>query len=403
MSSLTDEAALQAAIAADPFNVELRLVYADWLEERGDRRAEEQRQAVRFRLPIHAEEIRRLAHIAAARASAHPNEVEVLADAAVLHPEWRHTEEAVERLREDLKMLDRAAIVRNFPRDDDGRLTLGVVIPLASYSPTRHSTVERDVWLTAVAPERRRDPQVIQVKLESLIGENHRHHWQHVRSYWDLRHRGRPTMASSIAAQADLAYVTGPTRSARLGEFAKLARERELSAGEKIAYCTALQDDGQFEAAFELFGIRLVRSLRRMLNGEGNVLTGGRVDPTKSDLDAAAKLRRTLWEAAPWGFATALQAEQLRLDAWRAEKSGRSRKAAELRLMIVPGAWGVRRPIVTTFEGREGLALEVVFTGSNAITPLAHWQRPLELDLERWAPYFASLPPDRRRRSPRGK
>ncbi len=36
---MTDEAAFQAAIDADPANVALRLVFADWLEERGDWRA----------------------------------------------------------------------------------------------------------------------------------------------------------------------------------------------------------------------------------------------------------------------------------------------------------------------------------------------------------------------------
>jgi uncharacterized protein (TIGR02996 family) len=36
---MTDESAFQAALDADPANFALRLVFADWLEERGDRRA----------------------------------------------------------------------------------------------------------------------------------------------------------------------------------------------------------------------------------------------------------------------------------------------------------------------------------------------------------------------------
>ena len=43
-----DDSSFLAAIAADPSNNELRLVYADWLEEQGDRRAEYLRMEVEF-------------------------------------------------------------------------------------------------------------------------------------------------------------------------------------------------------------------------------------------------------------------------------------------------------------------------------------------------------------------
>jgi uncharacterized protein (TIGR02996 family) len=80
---MTEDAFL-AAIRERPDDAATRLVFADWLEERGETaRAAELRHACRFRRSITAAETRHLPLIAAARRVASADDVLVEADPAV--------------------------------------------------------------------------------------------------------------------------------------------------------------------------------------------------------------------------------------------------------------------------------------------------------------------------------
>src|SRR4051812_18098556 len=102
------ESMLLAAIEACPHDAGPRLAYADWLEESGqDEKAAEVRHACRFRLPVSRAELSHLAAIAAARAEASGDVVDVLTQDAEYRPEdpaW---------FAEEVRHLDRDAIARN--------------------------------------------------------------------------------------------------------------------------------------------------------------------------------------------------------------------------------------------------------------------------------------------------
>src|SRR5262245_30534501 len=124
---MTEKALLQA-IADHPYDIAPRLAYADWLEERGDARAEEVRAACRYRLPISREETRHLSAVAAARESASADVVvRTVSPAAPGHPLVAGPT-GLGALRDDLHHLAVLEVARNFPRDDKGRLQAGAVV-----------------------------------------------------------------------------------------------------------------------------------------------------------------------------------------------------------------------------------------------------------------------------------
>jgi hypothetical protein len=147
-----------------------------------------------------------------------------------------------------------------------------------------------------------------------------------------------------------------------------------------------LQDEGRFEEALRLSGVEYPEELSRLLNGEQFLFTGGCDHlPPAAMVARAAKLRRALWEAAPWRFAQGLASAQARLDAWAREKRGRSAKVPPLRLFIFPGSTHARKPGLMLEPGPGGQPrLSIVFTASNVVLPETVWKRPVELDIARW-------------------
>jgi hypothetical protein len=299
----------------------------------------------------------------------------------------------LDALRDDLRHLAALEVARNFPRDDKGRLQAGAVVLLARYGSAAPLPRFREVWLVAEGPARRSDPQVITVKLDLLIGENHPHNWSRLRWWWDARSVPLGEQERWGVTGAALRAVTGPRRSQALARLHAAWREGALSRAERIALCTALQDDGRFEDALRLCDVEHSGEISRLLNAEKFHLRGGCDHPPASAFPArAAKLRRALWEAAPWRFAEGLEAAQARLDAWRQERPGRERKTPQMRLIILPGSKHARKPcLMLECAAGGGPRLAIHFTASNVACPESEWKRPVELDIARWG--GAGTPP----------
>jgi hypothetical protein len=220
-----------------------------------------------------------------------------------------------------------------------------------------------------------------------LIGENHFHNWARTRWYWDSRHTARSEQARWGITAAELRAVTGPHGDRRLVALEADWRAGKLTATNRIVLCTGLQDRGRFEDALRLCNVEYPAELTRILNRETFRLPGGCDQVNAKTTDArAAKLRRALWESAPWRFAQALADEQERLDAWKQERSGRPRKVPQPRLFILPGAKQSRKPGLMLLGDTRGPRLAFVFTASNVVLPETAWKRPVELDVGRWSP-----------------
>jgi uncharacterized protein (TIGR02996 family) len=370
-----EEAFLQA-IAEQPYDIAPRLVYADWLEERGDPRAQKVRDQCRYRLPIAPQEIQHLGAIAAAREQADAGQVEVATSPGYPGYPLADGPDGGARFAEDLRYLSAEAIARNFPRDESGRLQLGCVVLLAPYNCAGELPRGRALWLAATGPDRRRDAQVICVRTEALIGENHPHNWSRARWCWDQRHQSVAEKARWGITGAELRRVTGDRRGRRLAELQARWKARALTGPERIALCTMLQDDGKFEDALRVCEVEWPEELSRMLNAEKFALSDGcDCQGKEATLERAQKVRRALWESAPWRFAQALA--EARAD--------RPHKAPLLRLFILPRAPHARKPGLTLMEGADGRpGLAFLFTGSNVVAPETTWKRPVELDIARW-------------------
>jgi uncharacterized protein (TIGR02996 family) len=359
------------AIAESPLDITPRLVYADWLEERGDSRAEEVRAQCRYRMPIAPEERQHLAAIAGARAEASESQVAVTVNLAApgftLVPDPASLFPA-HNFADDMAHLSRIEIARNFPRDDKGRLQLDCAVLLARYRCTDALPRFRNLWLTAVGPHRRSDAQVITVRLELLIGDNHPHNWSSARWYWDDRDIGLDEQARWGITGKALRAVTGPEGTGTVARLKAAAQAGKLSPTDRIALCTALQDAGKFEEALQIAGVALDDELSQLLNNKLTHFARGCDHPPATAIPTRAeKLRRALLEAAPWRFAAGLAQGPDKLQ----------------RLFIFPGSKHARKPGLAIVRG-EPPRLRVEFTAANTVFPETWWRRPVELDIARW-------------------
>src|SRR5262249_32996462 len=121
---------------------------------------------------------------------------------------------------DDLRHLSPQAIIRNFPRDEKGRLQVDCMALLAMYQSAVELPRMRELWLAAVGPARRSDPQVVTVKLDLQISENHPHNWSRLRWWWDRRHEWRSEKERWDITSAELRTNTGERRKRRNGAWA---------------------------------------------------------------------------------------------------------------------------------------------------------------------------------------
>lgn len=212
-------------------------------------------------------------------ASAQDVSVEVDVDA----PGFMFPREAREALEADLAHLTPLALARAYPREDDGRLPLGETVLLASYACDDSLSRGRAAWLAACSPAKRREPQVIAVRLVSELADNRPHRWDQARHLWDDRN-------SPPSDDTDLATV-------------------------------ALLESGRYEDALARHGIVMSQGVRAVLAGS---------ERHQSTAWAAA-LRRALSECAPWHMARAATSARLFALPGQTQQSKTS-------LVLAPGA-----------------------------------------------------------------
>ncbi len=267
------------------------------------------------------------------------------------------TEGGRQRLDDDLQHLAPDLVASHFPREEDGRFPLNVVVLLASYAAYIPQTRDRQMWLIACAPKRRRDPQVITLSLASLIGVNHALRWDQARWLWDVRRAAASTRERWGVLGLDLAKLGLEKRAEHLAYFTQRCSLRGAALADQVALCLLLQDEGRVEEACALFGVELTSSLLNMLHDRS------------MDRGWAEPLFQALRYAALWRFAAALAGEKRQRLLWFPHQPYQSKAS----LMLV---WANKR------AGK--VALDVEWTASNKQLAETAWKRPPDLDLIRF-------------------
>jgi hypothetical protein len=171
-----------------------------------------------------------------------------------------------ERLRQDLAALLPANLLWHFPRDERGRLALGARVLLAAYDSDTPLGQGRHLWLAAEAPARRREPQVVTLRLVSAIGENHTHRWAETRWLWDARAREAPCLDRWGVEDLPLARLGWDAWRAELGDT-PAASDRALTPAERATRCLWLQDAGRLREALALYEVELAPAVEQLLDG----------------------------------------------------------------------------------------------------------------------------------------
>jgi uncharacterized protein (TIGR02996 family) len=369
-----NEAMLREAIKASPFEVGPRLALADWLEEQGEgKKADKVRYDCRFRMPVSRKELLPLAAIAAARREASGDIVDVAAMSRWYRPG-------------ELSYLGRDAIARNFPRDDKGRLRIRCDVVLLAYGTPAASPRFGEMCMIARGPARLSDPQQIRVLEEPLVIENQHHVWTRDRWLWDRGAAGVGEHERWGVTAAELGRVTGAGRSGVVAKLEAQARAGSLTAAGRAMLATAYQDDGRFEEALRLCGVEFPAEVTELLDaGRPRLLRRGlRMSADKWE-EGSARMRRTMWQMAPWRLAVTAERMQAHWDAWSAARPGRGLKSAPLRIFMFTGHTTARRPGLMLTLVPDGVRLSIEYTGSNVTAPETWWRRPVELDIARWA------------------
>ena len=284
-------------------------------------------------------------------------------------------------LASDLAHLDAARLLGNMPRDAKSRLSLGQEVLLATYATDQADMPGRrsQFWLVARAPARRADAQTVTLVVELLLGDNRRHRWDEARWLWDGRVQATSETRWGVAGlEARRLGLAG--RTEEIARLWAIHEDGRLSPAERVALVILLQDEGRLTDAYAVGDVALAPPVLDLLTGGNDTNLAG-----KQAISWPLATRDMLRAAAPWRFEALLSAEEVRLAAWLAEKRGRRRKPARLRLMALPNQPHIQKASFMLARGADGRPeLTVETTGSEVIVPEVHWRRPVDLDLERF-------------------
>ncbi len=280
-------------------------------------------------------------------------------------------------LEQDLANLDAESLLANFPRDEQGRLALGENVLLASYDSNQQQKRDRQMWLVANAPTRRRDPQIVTLMITSLIGENHAHRWGRARFLWDRRAATVDERQRWGVSGLKFEHLGIENRHQHLMLLRQLCADQIPYMPDCVALSILLQDEGWIEDAFTLFDVQLAPEVLKVLAGQPIEFH----DRDKAE-QWAWTLGRELRAAAPWLLAPTLgevSAERFQ------GKPDRLQGELRLRLFALPHQIHQRRAsLMLVGSTEQPPRFEIEYTGSNARLPESSWRRPLELDLRRF-------------------
>lgn len=268
-------------------------------------------------------------------------------------------------LVDDLHHLAPDLLMSHFPREVDGRLPLRGTVLLATYDSLLPQSRDRQMWLAACAPQRRRDPQVVTLALVSLIGVNHAHRWDQARWLWDLRQEATSEKTRWGVAGLDLKMLGMENRDEHITFFTERCSRPDSSLADRVSLCLLLQDARRFEDAFALFGVEFSSDVAKVLYNQALSLYTATHTASWS-----ATLIDVLASAAPWRFTALPAGTHQRICALPHQP-----QQSKLCLMFV-----------TPGKRQQGTAAILLLenTASNKVWPHTAWQRPLELDLKRF-------------------
>lgn len=261
------------------------------------------------------------------------------------------------------RALATSRIARNYPREADGRLPLGEIVPLTPFGQPEPTGLKRSLWVAALSPLRRRESQVVTLGLRWLIAANHAHRWDAAPWLWN-GHTPRPTEQERWGVSGlPLSRLGLSGRDAQIGELQREA----TSEGGRAALCLLRQDAGRFGEAFALFGVEADEDVWGVLNGQAPY-------PSYEDrADVWADVMRLAFQrCAPWRLRGALAA------------ANAGRRPAARRLFALPGQAQARKVSLLLTADGDVPRFILDGTASNARLPVTLWQRPLELDLRRF-------------------
>lgn len=268
-------------------------------------------------------------------------------------------------LAADLHHLAPDLLMTHFPREADGRLPLGCTVLLASYDAAQPQRRNRQLWLAACAPQRRRDPQVVTLTLASLIGVNHAWRWDQARWFWDDQHQAASTEERWGVSGLTVERLGIKNRAEHVAFFAERCAQPHPSRADQVGLCLLLQDEGRLEEAFTLFGVELSAEVLNILYAQPLSLN------TSYNIESwSSTLRSMLTSAAPWRFADLPAGTHHRLCALPHQ----TQQSKACLIIAMPKA-------------REMAGTPCLFiknTASNKLLPHVAWRRPLDLDLMRF-------------------
>lgn len=282
-------------------------------------------------------------------------------------------------LAKDLESLDPVRLVRNFPFDDAGRISLKTTVLLRVYAAESSTLGERNVCLVATGPERRSDLVVVRVHLAPLIVANQSHRWERNEWLWQAM---PPPAKFLLGANSDLIGRHSTARpETKSGLESSGSDLQEAGAQDRARSSLKLLDGGMIEEAFALYGITFSGSLHCLIGGQ-------RIPPPACCAHVNGEwtelLLARLRSAAPWLLSDAIAAEIDRLGELR---SARKRTPApKLKLFIFPGQKHARKACLFLTADKDGanLRFEIQLTASNARLHDTAWKRPLEVDFRRY-------------------
>jgi hypothetical protein len=295
--------------------------------------------------------------------------------------DWALGPEAAERLGQDLAHLDPVVLLRHVPRDDRGKLALGETVLLASYESDPPLGPNKQVWLAARTPARRRDPQVVSLALTALVGDYYSHRWGAARWLWDDRSRSAPQVERWGLAELPMADLGFDAWRART-EALQAAIEDPDSCSTRAAACILLQDAGRLALALALYDVEIDPEVGRLLRGAPLGYSWRReAEPW------ARAVQEGLRACAPWRFEPLLRAAATERAQRASGKRARRPEPPRLRLFWLPHQTSVSKgAVILTARDPDGgrPRLELEWSASLSRLPAVAWQRPVELDLARF-------------------
>ena len=278
---------------------------------------------------------------------------------------------------EDLAALEPTALVRSFPRDENG-FVLGETVLLATYESLAPIPRGKRPWLVARGPLKRSHPNVVALLFDVIDAAQFPLQWITQRHLWMRGVRATPRLDLALP------LLDAEERDARIEKLARSSDPRERAARSIL-----LLDAGRIAEALGVYAIELDPALHEVLAGHPReafqrIYGAGHWENAAqfaTFAEADAKRWAERWRAT-------FRAQMHRLAPWllheapiAAPRRGGPGKA---RLFQLPYGPAAKRPGVFLVENERGRTIELQYSAVSGHLAEHFWARPIELDLQRF-------------------